>query len=95
MLEELRRDRVDLVIFDNFTTLSDSLGDENSAGAMKPALTLMLKLKQAGIAAILVHHSNKRTTIGARRPLQRPSRSSWGLRGRKTLALTGGTQPGS
>lgn len=30
---------------------------------MKPALTLMLKLKlklkQAGIAAILVHHSNK------------------------------------
>jgi hypothetical protein len=36
-----------LVKFDNFTTLSDSLGDENSAGAM--ALTLMLKLKQAGI----------------------------------------------
>jgi hypothetical protein len=59
LLDELRRDRVDLVIFDNFTTLSDSLGDENSAGAMKPALTLMLKLKQAGIAAILVHHSNK------------------------------------
>jgi hypothetical protein len=26
---------------------------------MKPALTLMLKLKQAGIAAILVHHANK------------------------------------
>jgi hypothetical protein len=38
------------VIFDNFTTLSDSLGDQNSAGAM--ALTLMLKLKLAGIAAI-------------------------------------------
>ena len=42
---------VKLVIFDNFTTLSDSLGDENS-GAMKPVLTLMLKLKQASIAAI-------------------------------------------
>jgi hypothetical protein len=41
---------VKLVIFDNFTTLSDSLGDENSARAM--ALTLMLKLKQARIAAI-------------------------------------------
>jgi RecA-family ATPase len=27
LLDELRRDRVDLVIFDNFTTLSDSLGD--------------------------------------------------------------------
>jgi hypothetical protein len=59
LLTELTRDRVDLVIFDNFTTLSDSLSDENSAGAMKPALTLMLKLKQAGIAAILVHHANK------------------------------------
>ena len=59
LLDDLRRDRVELVIFDNFTTLSDSLGDENSAGAMKPALTLMLKLKQAGVAAILVHHSNK------------------------------------
>jgi hypothetical protein len=43
---------VKLVIFDNFTTLSDSLGDENSARAMALTLMLKLKLKQARIAAI-------------------------------------------
>lgn len=59
LVSRLTRERFDLVIFDNFTTLSDSLSDENSAGAMKPALSLLLRLKAAKIATILVHHSNK------------------------------------
>src|SRR5262249_47507605 len=48
-----------LVILDNFTVLSDGLTDENSAGAMKPALSLLLGLKQDDVAAVLIHHSGK------------------------------------
>jgi len=59
LIAELTRRRFDLVLFDNFTTLSDSLADENSAGAMKPALTLLLRLKAAQIGTVLVHHANK------------------------------------
>jgi hypothetical protein len=59
LVRKLIKERYELVVFDNFTTLSDSLGDENSAGSMKPALNMMLKLKQSGIATILVHHANK------------------------------------
>lgn len=48
----------DLVILDNFSTLA-TVDDENAAGAMNPVLGFLMRLKQAGIACLLVHHSNK------------------------------------
>ncbi|KIN65638.1 putative replicative DNA helicase [Sulfitobacter noctilucae] len=49
----------DLLILDNFTTLSTGLADENDATAFKQVQELFMKLKKAKISAILVHHSNK------------------------------------
>jgi hypothetical protein len=48
----------DLVILDNFSVLA-GIQDENDAAAMQPVLTFLLRMKQAGIATILVHHSGK------------------------------------
>jgi hypothetical protein len=48
----------DLVILDNFSTLA-TVDDENAASAFDPVIKFLLKLKQAGVACILVHHSNK------------------------------------
>jgi hypothetical protein len=59
LVRGLTRGRYALVIFDNFTTLSDSLQDENAVGALKPATALMMKLKAAGVATMLIHHANK------------------------------------
>ncbi|BBF94483.1 AAA family ATPase [Blastochloris tepida] len=50
--------KADLVILDNFSVLA-GVDDENDAAAMQPVLTFLLRMKQAGIATILVHHSNK------------------------------------
>jgi RecA-family ATPase len=51
--------RVDLVILDNLTTLA-SLDDENTTSAFKPIIeNLLMRLKQARVACVLVHHSNK------------------------------------
>ncbi|SDB15198.1 AAA domain-containing protein [Belnapia rosea] len=50
--------RADLVLLDNFATLAE-VADENEAGAMNPVLAFLLRLKQARIACILVHHSGK------------------------------------
>lgn len=50
--------RAELVILDNFSTLAN-VTDENAASAMDPVLAFLLRLKQAGIATILVHHSGK------------------------------------
>lgn len=47
-----------LVILDNFSTLAE-IADENDAAAMSPVLSFLLRLKAAGIACILVHHSGK------------------------------------
>lgn len=49
---------VELLILDNLTTLAN-VADENASSAMKPLLDMLLKLKAAGIATVLVHHSNK------------------------------------
>lgn len=50
---------VDLVILDNLTTLA-SLDDENATSAFKPIIEhLLMRLKVAKIACVLVHHSNK------------------------------------
>lgn len=53
-----RGTKADLVILDNFSVLA-GVDDENDAAAMTPVLTFLLRMKQAGIATILVHHSNK------------------------------------
>ena len=56
--DRVRGGRFDLVILDNFSVLA-SVDDENDASAMTPVLSFLLRLKQAGNAAILVHHSGK------------------------------------
>ncbi|MGA9869297.1 MAG: AAA family ATPase [Acetobacteraceae bacterium] len=48
----------ELLIADNFSTLAD-VSDENEAAAMTPVLAFLLRLKQARIGCILVHHSGK------------------------------------
>ncbi len=49
---------IELIVLDNLTTLAD-VADENAASAMKPLTHLLQKLKAAGIATVLIHHSNK------------------------------------
>ncbi|WP_322894595.1 MULTISPECIES: AAA family ATPase [unclassified Yoonia] len=94
--EILRRVRVgkfELLILDNFTTLTDGLEDENASVAFKQVQDFFLNLKRMGIATILVHHSNKNggamrgstaleTTfeviIGLKKPsISRPGQSSF------------------
>lgn len=58
VIERCRRTKADLVVLDNVSTLF-SLEDENSAAAVRPAVALLMRLKQAGIAALVIHHSNK------------------------------------
>ena len=50
--------RAEWVICDNFSTLAE-VADENEAAAMTPVLTFLMRAKQAGIATMLVHHSDK------------------------------------
>lgn len=49
---------VELVIVDNFSTCAE-VEDENAASAMTPTLGFLLRLKQARMGCILVHHANK------------------------------------
>jgi hypothetical protein len=58
ILARARQWSADLVILDNFSTLAE-VDDENSAAAMSPVLGFLLRMKSAGIATILVHHSGK------------------------------------
>ncbi|WP_415717275.1 AAA family ATPase [Maridesulfovibrio sp.] len=51
-------EKYDLVILDNLSTLA-SIKDENDAGDFNEVLQFLMKLKQAKVACILVHHSNK------------------------------------
>ena len=53
-----RKEKPDVVIFDNLSTLAQ-LDDENSTAATVPVVRLLSRLKQAKIACIVVHHSNK------------------------------------
>jgi hypothetical protein len=48
----------ELVILDNFSTLAE-VADENDASAMSPILSFLMRLKQANVACILVHHAGK------------------------------------
>ena len=58
IMETIRETGVELVILDNFSTLAE-VADENEAAAMNPILAFLMRLKQAGVACILVHHSGK------------------------------------
>lgn len=60
----LKAKEVGFVVFDNLSTLSDRMEDENAATAFKPMQALFARLKAANIAAVLVHHSGK--ALGAR-----------------------------
>ncbi len=55
-----------LVIFDNLSTLSDSIGDENSAASFKPMQALLTRLKKHNAAVIMLHHSGKDLERGYR-----------------------------
>jgi hypothetical protein len=59
IIEWAKRERIELLVLDNLTTLTDSLEDENAAAAWSPLNALVVGLKEAGIATLLVHHSNK------------------------------------
>ena len=50
--------KLDLVIFDNFTTLGE-VEDENSAASFNAIQEFLLKLKVQGVATILIHHAGK------------------------------------
>ncbi|GAN78616.1 AAA domain-containing protein [Acidocella aminolytica 101 = DSM 11237] len=58
IMGRIRETGAELVILDNFSTLAE-VADENEAAAMNPILTFLMRLKQAGVACILVHHSGK------------------------------------
>lgn len=53
------RPKIDLLILDNYSTLSDGLEDENSAVAFKPVAGLITDLRGKGVSTILVHHARK------------------------------------
>lgn len=59
ILSRAVNDRFDVVVFDNLSVLA-SISDENSASAMRPVLGLLMRLKQAGVATILLHHAGKK-----------------------------------
>ena len=58
LFQRIRDGRFELVVLDNFSTLA-TCEDENSAAAIQPLQRFFMRLKQAGVACLLVHHSNK------------------------------------
>src|SRR4051812_31207849 len=58
IVRQVRETKAELLIADNFSTLAD-VADENEASAMTPVLNFLMRMKQAGVATILVHHANK------------------------------------
>lgn len=58
IIEQATRDGIELVILDNLSTLA-TIEDENAASAFNDTIKFLLKMKQAGIACLLVHHAGK------------------------------------
>ncbi len=58
ILDKARREEFSLVILDNFSVLAD-VDDENDAAAMSPVLAFLMRMKQANVATMLLHHSSK------------------------------------
>lgn len=59
MVDMVKAQGFGLVIFDNMTTLTDEIEDENDAAQVKRFQRLFTALKGANVAVILVHHSGK------------------------------------
>lgn len=51
--------KFDVLIIDNFTTVTDQLEDENASAAFKGTQDFFLQMKQSDVATILIHHSRK------------------------------------
>lgn len=58
LLYQSRRGNIELLILDNLSTLA-TVDDENAAGEFNDTVKFLLRMKQEGIACVLVHHSNK------------------------------------
>ena len=58
VMEAAMKCGAELILLDNFSTLSE-VSDENDAAAMTPTLAFLMRLKQAKIGCVLVHHSGK------------------------------------
>ena len=58
VFQEAKRIGAELVLMDNFSTLVE-VADENDAASMNATLAFPLRLKQARIGCVLVHHSGK------------------------------------
>jgi len=58
-LRDIVKSGVEVVVFDNFSTLALGVEDENSASSFNNTLELVLSLKQASILPVLIHHANK------------------------------------
>jgi hypothetical protein len=59
LIAAIQAERVGFVVFDNISTLSDSIDDENSAAAFKPVQRLLARLKAINTSALVVHHAGK------------------------------------
>lgn len=59
IIEEAQAKRYDVIVLDNLSTLNPTLADENSAVAWNPLNNLIVALKGAGIAVVIVHHAGK------------------------------------
>ena len=59
IIEFAIENKIDVMIFDNVSTLSDGLEDENAAEAFQPLNNLVVSLKRHGVATVLVHHTGK------------------------------------
>lgn len=61
VLDMVRDGNIDVLIFDNFSTLFEC-PDENSASAFNGVAKFLKRIKQADTACILVHHTGKNAT---------------------------------
>jgi hypothetical protein len=59
LLDMCRMVGADILILDNFTTLSEGLEDENASTSFKAIQSFLLTTKQIGLTTILVHHARK------------------------------------
>ena len=65
VLRIAREEKAELVILDNLSTLA-TIDDENSASSFNGPVAFLLKMKQAGLACILIHHSGKASSSAYR-----------------------------
>lgn len=58
ILQRIEEEEIDLVIFDNLSTLAN-VRDENNASEWRGVLELFRKIKRLGCSTIMIHHSRK------------------------------------